>query len=365
MSFTCTTIFTTRNRNVLLCHTGGESPDNSRGNQASRSLRRLVRRKRAYSLVHRARAAAALAELDGGTSDALADLSTEPDALGLPALKSVDDEWRFTDILRCFGGELPRVFVALKLAERGDPRGTALLIAMTRDTYLLPFTRVHSAGALADLGHPDAAEMLHGMATDRTIDNTHRALAARLLGLKLGDRRAVSLLLTMARDEESRPYVRMRAAFGLARLDDDRGVSILLAATRRKTSAEVPLAGYSRFQAARYLARLGDRRALAILGALSRDDTIAPVLRRRAGAARKRAATRDYFDLPVEQRVLDEFTGGRVRRRLMPLLARPAGLFLPVIVRRYGSDIDAMFGDASPADALEDAGGAADRVLSR
>jgi hypothetical protein len=49
----------------------------------------------------------------------------------------------------------------------------------------------------------------------------------------------------------------------------------------------------------------------------------------------------------------------------MPLLARPAGLFLPVIVRRYGSDIDAMFGDASPADALEDAGGAADRVLSR
>ncbi|WP_329244745.1 HEAT repeat domain-containing protein [Actinoallomurus sp. NBC_01490] len=198
------------------------------------------------------------------------------------------------------------------------------------------------------------------MATDRTIDNTHRALAARLLGLKLGDRRAVSLLLAMARDEESRPYVRMRAAFGLARLDDDRGVSILMAATRRKTSPEVPLAGYSRLQAARYLARLGDRRALAILGALSRDDTIAPVLRRRAGAARKRAATRNYFDLPVEQRMLDEFTGGRVRRRLMPLLARPAGLFLPVIVRRYGRDIDAMFGDASPADAPEDAGGAAD-----
>lgn len=40
--------------------------------------------------------------------------------------------------------------------------------------------------------------------------------------------------------------------------------------------------------------------------------------------------------------------------RLMPLLARPAGLFLPVIVRRYGRDIDAMFGDASPADAPED-----------
>ncbi|GLY75061.1 HEAT repeat domain-containing protein [Actinoallomurus iriomotensis] len=334
--------------------------------EASRNLRRLVRRKRAYSLMHRARAAAALAELGGdGASDALADMYAEPDGLGPRGRKTVDDEWRFSDAIRCFGSELPRGFIALRLAERGDPRGVPLLMAMTRDTYLLPFTRVHSAGALADLGHPDAGEVLHGLATDPTIDNTHRALAARLLGVKLDDRRAVSVLLAMARDEDLPPFVRMRAAFGLARLGENRGVSILVAATRRKTVQEAPLPGYSKLQAARYLARLGDRRALGILDAVSRDDTVAPLVRRRAGTVRKRVAARNYFDLPLEQRVVDELTGGRVRRRLVPLLARPAWVLLPFFIRRYGRDIDAMFDDAGPADVPEDAGGANEHAISR
>lgn len=314
--------------------------------KTSRVLWKRIHRKRMHSLADRTRAVAALAELDSDRgADFMAEMAADPGNLGIRKRKIADDEETgWLEQIR-FATEIPRAYLALKLGERADPRGPALLIAMARDTYLTSRTRAHSGGALADLGHPDAQEILHGLATDPAMTATGRTLAARLLGLKLHDRRAVSILLAMARDESLTPVIRPRAAFSLARLQESRGTSILLQVARRRSRPGAPaLTDYSRLQAANYLARLGDPRAFEILGALSRDQTIHPVLRRRAFISRRRFATENYFDLTVEQRVVQETSqlGGRTGRWLTPVLTPLVQMIIPFLVRRYGQEFDTI-----------------------
>jgi hypothetical protein len=311
--------------------------------QTTRAIWKRLNRKRFYSFAERARAVTALSELDPDRGvDLMAEMSRGLGSDGLPERNISDaEEPRWINQLR-YGNEGIRVFLALRLGERGDARGPALLIAMARDPRLVPMARARSGGALVDLDHPDAAEILLGLATDHTMTTTGRILAARLLGVKLHDRRAAGLLLAIARDESRPPHVRAQAAFSLARLDDSRGTSILLNIARhRGRPGDQLLTSYSRYSAATFLGRLGDRRAVDILDHLSRDETIEPFLRHRARRARARYAG-NSFGQTVEQRALGdiaEMAGGTAQHRIGSALGPIFRLFFPLIVRRYSREI--------------------------
>jgi hypothetical protein len=318
--------------------------------KASRTLWRRIHRK--YSSADRARAAVALTELDRERGEeVMTEMVTTPDDLSMPQQKFND-----TENMLLFSRQATKVYLALKLSERADPRGPALLIAMSRDTYLHPITRAHCGGALADVGHPNARDILYDLAVDSTMTATGRILAARLLGLKLHDGRAAGILIAMARDENLPYFVPARAAFSLARLQDARGSSILLRIARQPDPPDSPkLLKYRRVQAAKFLVKLGDQRAVKVLERLAHDPDLPPIFQRQARNARKRLVSRAYLDMTVEQRVFQDASefGGRAGRWLALALAPFGELILPFIARRYGhlfnelvdANTDERFGD--------------------
>lgn len=318
-------------------------PDTLR--KTSKALWKRLRRKWRYTTAEQSRAVTALAELDRerGT-ELMVEMSQNVKNPRMPERNANSEEKSLAGLFRHYE-EIVRAYLALRLGERGDPRGPALLIAMAQDPGLTSMSRAHSGGGLADLRHPDAQHILRGLATDKTMTPTGRILAARLLGLKLHDRQAAGILVAMARDGRLRPDIRVRAAFSLARLQDNRGTVLLVNIARRPSRPGDPfLTVYSRIQAAKFLARLGDRRALDILKALSRDQDIEPLLRRRARAARRRFATMNS-GLTVEQRVLQEHAQrGKIGQKLEIILVPIYQIFFPFFMRRYGHKIDAILG---------------------
>ncbi|GAA1757300.1 trypsin-like peptidase domain-containing protein [Luedemannella helvata] len=313
--------------------------------RATDNLRRTVGRKKRYTPSDRARAAVALAELSTDEGEELMlSLASDTD---LPASALMDgrdkDDAEHAGLLRG-RYEYPRVYLALKLAERGRPAGYVLLNAMARDAYLLPMTRAHSAGALADLGSPGAAELLHDLAHDPTMTVSGRIVAARLLGLKLADERAARILNAIARDDSLSPFVVSRAAFSLARLGDNRGRTILLRIARTAPPDGGLMAHFARVQAARFLARLGDERALKVFERLAHDEDVPTFVRRRAKSGRKRFAAMKQAAMTVEQRVIAEIASVGVAARFVNAFLTPiANVAVHAFLRRYR--------DARPADA--------------
>jgi hypothetical protein len=262
--------------------------------RATATLRRNLARRRSYSPGDRVRAAATLADFDPDEGEKhLAEVGTY--LAGLSARFAPEREYSARHLfdLLSYSHEIARGYLALRLAERDDPRGAALLSSMAADTYLQPMTRAHCGGALADLHMPEARETLHGLAVDPTMGPTGRALAARLLGLKLRDRRATSLLIGICQDPDSPTAAVARAAFSLARVGDRRGITWLaqVAETGTLTAPQDGDNYLVRYSATTFLYRLGDQRAAKLYGALQREDGVPWYVRMRARWHRRRMAT--------------------------------------------------------------------------
>ncbi|MEU8435614.1 hypothetical protein AB0F18_22410 [Streptomyces sp. NPDC029216] len=182
--------------------------------------------------------------------------------------------------------DIARIQAAFRLAAGGDGRGVKLLLELVHADGTPPIARAH---ALAQLGHAGAGELLLSLAKDPGFDGTGRALAARLLAVRLGDRRPHRILADMARDKALDPVSRVNAAHSLARLGDTRAVPVLTELVRpvrgpASTPRELLVRSFVRVKAARLLAELGHPRAPRLLVGLSQDEDVLSFYRRRAKA---------------------------------------------------------------------------------
>ncbi|MFG2874744.1 helix-turn-helix domain-containing protein [Streptomyces sp. NPDC048337] len=115
-----------------------------------------------------------------------------------------------------------------------------------------------------------AAASLHAQAADPAPGNSHRRVAAEALA-RLGDPRGADLLhaLAGASDHGKRNFERLRAAQALVEHGDPRGPAALLALSR-----DAGASGPIRTEAAAVSARIGDPRAADVLHAIALDTTV-------------------------------------------------------------------------------------------
>ncbi len=292
------------------------------------------------------RAAMALADLDDERAQALLVRIAEDEDAGdvAPLVFSRSNEVS-GQALRLYNG-VARVQAALRLAESGDERGTKLLLELAYADGVHPLARAHAAGALAQLGHTGAGDLLLSLAKDARFDGSGRALAARLMGVRLGDRRAHRILADMARDRGLDPTSRINAAHSLARLGDARARPVLLELVRPVKGPDrfnPVVRSFVRVKAARLLAELGDKRATDLLLSLARDRDVLFFYRRRAkvvlvmihrGTLRSRAASGSEEDLLRLDADIREMTYGRIGRVLAAYVRVQQRVLLPFLLRR-------------------------------
>ncbi|MEW2414808.1 trypsin-like peptidase domain-containing protein [Streptomyces sp. NPDC046866] len=296
------------------------------------------------------RAAVALADLDEERARALlVRIAEDEDGGGAvpPVASRPGAEATGLRMLRLYSG-VARIQAALRLAESGDGRGTKLLLELAHSDAVAPLARAHAAGALAGLGYAGAGELLLSLAKDTGFDGSGRALAARLMGVRLGDRRAHRILADMARDHALDPVSRVNAAHALARLGDSRGKPVLAELARpvrgpASTPHEMLVRSFVRVKAARLLAELGEPRATELLQKLAHDESVLSFYRRRAKAVLvmvHRGVIRSGYESGAEEDLLRldadirERTYGRLARFLMACVILQQRLHLPFLLRR-------------------------------
>ncbi|MGW2996303.1 hypothetical protein ACWDA9_32775 [Streptomyces sp. NPDC001193] len=147
-----------------------------------------------------------------------------------------------------------RVDAAWRLSEFGDPRASALLLSISRDTSVGPFPRVYAAGLLAALGESSAADQLHMLAKASEIAAEARFRAAVAL-FGLGDLRAAPMLHLLAVLPELPDHLKIRAAWHLVQLGDAQAAELLR--TLNTLVAPGPFDGH-RQCVLQLLAQLGD-----------------------------------------------------------------------------------------------------------
>ncbi|WP_377272847.1 trypsin-like peptidase domain-containing protein [Peterkaempfera sp. SMS 1(5)a] len=263
-----------------------------------------------YYRNERIRAAVALSDLrDPRAPDLLAEIAQDSTAVDMmvrvTAAQRALSHLNVLHTVRVING-LGRVQAADRLAGLGDERGVELLLALMRNRLMHDRARTYAAAALVDHGHPHAAEILFLISSDPRIDPVDRVLAAGMLTLKTADRRGAHTLLAMARDTGQDTLTRVYAAYGLGRIGEARGRSLLVSLARRADPPGNPRTdAFARVRAGRALAELGDRRADRVLRTLACDSTLPRRLRRRAAAALA-AFERDPGGVTGDRRVLSE-----------------------------------------------------------
>ncbi|MFD8143686.1 HEAT repeat domain-containing protein [Streptomyces sp. NPDC059708] len=316
--------------------------------RAASSLAALATRRNLFrDEVH---AAVALADLDEERArELLLRIAQDTDAMGAaPSLfaRSHADAVGLKT-LRQYNG-LARIQAAFRLAAGGDGRGVKLLLELAHDEDTGPIARAHAAGALAQLGHEGAGDLLLSLARDTGFDGTGRALAARLLGSRMGDRRALRILAGMARDQALDPVSRVNAAHALARLGDPRAKPVLTELVRpvrrpARTPHELVVRSFVRVKSARLLAELGHKDAPRLLLKLGHDESVIRFYRRRAkvvlvmvhrGVIRPGYESRSEEDLLRLDADVRERTYGRPVRFVMACVNLHQRLRLPFLLRR-------------------------------
>ncbi|MFE2475275.1 NACHT domain-containing protein [Streptomyces sp. NPDC059389] len=238
----------------------------------------------------RARAAAALAELDGHQEEGarlLSHLAARTDTNlidGLAAarrLASLDGhEEEGITLLTSLAADpavlLPtRVNAAAALAavDGHEEEGLRLLTAFASDPSLGGRARLHAAEHLVrmDAHHlEDALQLLAAFAADADLGGHVRMDAARFLA-EHGDERAAGLLVRLATDTSVNGYDRTLGAAILARLDGYRQEGAALLA---RHVTDTSLHDDDRVAAAQNLATLGDDRAADLLAGLVADTAL-------------------------------------------------------------------------------------------
>ncbi|MFF8726290.1 trypsin-like peptidase domain-containing protein [Streptomyces sp. NPDC015171] len=299
------------------------------------------------------RAAIALADLGdtqaGRILHEMAEGKSLLDTVGKVAMHYDDHNSTLVEVIRLYSG-MARVQAALRLADNGDERGAKLLMEFAHSPSLQPLARSHAAGALAHIGHESAAELLLTLARDPEFDGSARALAGRLLGTQLGDKRAQRILVDMARDRTLDPICRVNAAHSLVRLGDSRARSVLMElveppSKRKQDGYRDVVTSFVRVKAARLLAETNDKRAMELLSKLRHDHSIWPFYRRRAKVLmvmmhEGRLQPRTDDDLLALERDIREMTYGRTLRIVSAYFRIQSRVLLPFALRRLGSDTD-------------------------
>ncbi|MFI8281207.1 NACHT domain-containing protein [Streptomyces sp. NPDC085929] len=239
----------------------------------------------------RARAAAALAELDGHQEEGARRLArlaahTAPNLIDglvaarhLAALDGHEEEGaaRLASVATDPALLVPtRVNAAAALAavDGHEEEGVRLLAAFATNPSFDGRGRLHAAEHLAkvDPHHLEyGLPLLAAFAADATLGSHVRMDAARFLA-ELGDERAAKLLIYLATDISMNGDDRTRAAATLARLDGHRQEGAALLAHH---VADSSLHDDDRVAAAQSLATLGDDRAVALIARLAADDALA------------------------------------------------------------------------------------------